>query len=92
MFLGNIAKMTVIYKKAWLFILISQVFVLASCMMMILIPSEVQNLINNGVLLGDAGRDVIIQSVSPHHAFRLPLCNFHDVEHHDGRGFRRGHW
>jgi hypothetical protein len=30
MFLGNIAKMTVIYKKAWLFILISQVFVLAS--------------------------------------------------------------
>jgi ABC-type multidrug transport system fused ATPase/permease subunit len=31
-------------------------------MMMILIPSEVQNLINNGVLLGDAGRDVIIQS------------------------------
>jgi ATP-binding cassette, subfamily B, multidrug efflux pump len=35
---------------------------LASCIMIILIPSEVQNLINNGVLLGDDGRDFIIQS------------------------------
>ena len=50
------------YKKSWKFILISQIFVLASCVMMILIPSEVQNLINNGVLLGEDGRDVIINS------------------------------
>ncbi len=62
MFLGNLVRMTTLYKKSWKFILISQIFVLASCVMMILIPSEVQNLINNGVLLGEAGRDVIIQS------------------------------
>ncbi len=62
MYLGNLVKMTTLYKKSWKFVLISQIFVLASCVMMILIPSEVQNLINNGVLLGEAGRDVIIQS------------------------------
>ncbi len=62
MFLGNLVRMTTLYKKSWKFILISQIFVLASCVMMILIPSEVQNLINNGVLLGEDGRDVIIQS------------------------------
>ena len=61
--LGNIAKMTVIYKRSWRFILISQIFVLASCVCIILIPIEVQTLINDGVLLGLAGEEQVINSV-----------------------------
>jgi ABC-type multidrug transport system fused ATPase/permease subunit len=61
--LGNIARLFVLYKKSWRFILISQLFVLASSTVIILIPYEVQNLINDGVLLGAAGEDQIISSV-----------------------------
>jgi ABC-type multidrug transport system fused ATPase/permease subunit len=61
--LGNLARMTIIYKKSWLFISISQLFVLASSTVIILIPLEVQKLINKGVLLGVAGEEQIISSV-----------------------------
>jgi len=61
--LGNIARMTVIYKKSWIFILISQIFVLASSTVMILIPLQVQNLINKGVLQGVAGEEQVINAV-----------------------------
>lgn len=61
--LGNIAKMMVIYRKSWLFILISQLFIIAASLVIILIPMEVQTLINEGVLMGAAGEDQIIDSV-----------------------------
>jgi ATP-binding cassette subfamily B multidrug efflux pump len=61
--LGNIARLFVLYKKSWRFILISQLFVLASSTVIILIPYEVQNLINDGVLQVVPNEDAIINSV-----------------------------
>jgi len=61
--LGNISRLFVMYKKSWRFILISQLFVLASSTVIILIPYEVQNLINDGVLQVVPNEDAIINSV-----------------------------
>jgi ATP-binding cassette subfamily B protein len=55
--------MMVIYRKSWLYILISQLFVLGSAIVIILIPLEIQTLINEGILLGSAGQSQIIDSV-----------------------------
>ncbi|MCU0629804.1 MAG: ABC transporter ATP-binding protein/permease [Methanoregulaceae archaeon] len=53
--LPNLSRMLVIYKGAWGWIALSQLFVLLGAMFMLLIPVQISALIDKGVLAGDIG-------------------------------------
>jgi len=58
--LDNLRRMLIIYRGAWKWIALSQVFILLGAIFMLLIPQQVSQLINNGVLAGDIG--VVVDS------------------------------
>ena len=53
--LPNLGRMLVIYKGAWGWIALSQLFVLLGATFMLLIPVQISALIDKGVLAGDIG-------------------------------------
>jgi ATP-binding cassette subfamily B protein len=53
--LPNLSRMLVIYKGAWGWIALSQLFVLLGATFMLLIPVQISALIDNGVLAGNIG-------------------------------------
>jgi ABC-type multidrug transport system fused ATPase/permease subunit len=53
--LPNLSRMLVIYKGAWGWIALSQLFVLLGATFMLLIPVQISALIDKGVLAGDIG-------------------------------------
>jgi ATP-binding cassette subfamily B protein len=55
MILPNLKRMLVIYKGAWGWIALSQVFILFGAIFMLLIPLQISALIDKGVLAGDIG-------------------------------------
>lgn len=59
-FLPNLRRMLVIYRSYWKWIALSQVFILFSATFTLLIPFELENLINVGIMTSN--REVIINS------------------------------
>jgi ABC-type multidrug transport system fused ATPase/permease subunit len=53
--LPNLRRMMIIYRGAWGWIALSQLFILLSAIFMLLIPMQISALIDKGVLLGDIG-------------------------------------
>jgi ABC-type multidrug transport system fused ATPase/permease subunit len=51
--LPNLSRMLIIYKGAWGWIALSQLFVLFGAIFMLLIPMQISDLIDNGVLAGN---------------------------------------
>ena len=72
--LENLRRMMIIYKRAWKWILLSQVFVMLGAIFMLLIPQQVSQLVNDGVLAGDV--TVVVDSVLAMLLFAILAATF----------------
>ena len=58
--LENLRRLLVVYREVWKWIALSQVLVLFGALFMLMIPVQVSNLLDNGVVAGDV--EVVVES------------------------------